>query len=82
MTGSGSIPVPVSVSSPWSNTSQINLVIGLQTGNTTNVTLPSPVPAPKYATLLIVGNQGLDPTDIMYKNGTGASVAEWAILGM
>lgn len=55
--------------------------IAIPTGNTTNVTLPSPIPAARYASLLIIGNQGLDETDTQYKNGTGATVAEWAILG-
>ena len=50
-------------------------------GNTTNVTLSSPVAASKYASLLIVGNQALEPVDVEAKNGTGATVAEWAILG-
>ncbi|KAJ6191046.1 hypothetical protein N7519_001067 [Penicillium mononematosum] len=56
-------------------------VIAIPTGNTTNVALPSPVPAARYATLLIVGNQALDSVDVEAKNGTGATVAEWAILG-
>jgi hypothetical protein len=47
--------------------------ITLPSGNTTNVTLSSPVPAARYASLLIVGNQAQD--------GTGATVAEWAIIG-
>ncbi|KAI4146516.1 MAG: hypothetical protein L6R39_003435 [Caloplaca ligustica] len=44
--------------------------------NTTNITLPSPVYSGQYATLQIQGNQ-VDS----YNNGTGGSVAEWAILG-
>lgn len=56
-------------------------IIAIPTGNTTNVTLPSPVPAARYASLLIVGNQALDSVDVEAKNGTGATVAEWAILG-
>ncbi|KAF7523387.1 hypothetical protein PCG10_006589 [Penicillium crustosum] len=56
-------------------------IIAIPTGNTTNVTLSSPVPAARYASLLIVGNQALDSVDVEAKNGTGATVAEWAILG-
>jgi hypothetical protein len=56
-------------------------IIAIPTGNTTNVTLSSPVPAARYASLLIVGNQALDPVDVEAKNGTGATVAEWVILG-
>lgn len=46
-------------------------------GNTTDIQLPGPVPAPRFATLLIVGNQALGEQPL---NGTGATVAEWAIL--
>ncbi|KAJ5535066.1 hypothetical protein N7527_001320 [Penicillium freii] len=56
-------------------------IIAIPTGNTTNVTLSSPVPAARYASLLIVGNQALDSVDVEAKNGTGATVAEWAIIG-
>lgn len=56
-------------------------IIAIPTGNTTNVTLSSPVPAARYASLLIVGNQALDSVDLKAKNGTGATVSEWAILG-
>ncbi|EWG55507.1 acid trehalase [Fusarium verticillioides 7600] len=52
----------------------------MPTGNTTNVTLPEPVPLSRYATLLIAGNQALDAVDVKAGNGTGATVAEWAIL--
>jgi hypothetical protein len=55
--------------------------IAIPVGNTTNVTLSSPVPAAKFASLLIVGNQALDEVDIKAGNGTGATVAEWAIIG-
>jgi len=55
--------------------------IAIPTGNSTNVTLSSPVPAARYASLLIVGNQALGPADVEAKNGTGATVAEWAIIG-
>ncbi|KAJ5774879.1 hypothetical protein N7457_009775 [Penicillium paradoxum] len=56
-------------------------VIAIPTGNTTNVTLSSPVRAARYASLLIVGNQALDSVDVEARNGTGATVAEWAIIG-
>lgn len=49
-------------------------------GNTTNVTLPEPLVAKKYATLIINGNQALGEEETKAGNGTGASVAEWAIL--
>ncbi|KAJ5691973.1 hypothetical protein N7462_001396 [Penicillium macrosclerotiorum] len=69
----------VTLSDPY--TSETNLdAIAIPTGNTTNVTLCSPVPAAKYASLLIVGNQGLEEVDIQAQNGTGATVAEWVIL--
>lgn len=44
--------------------------------NTTNITLDTPVYSGNYATLKVQGNQ-VDT----YNNGTGATVAEWAILG-
>ncbi|KAJ5208050.1 hypothetical protein N7449_002429 [Penicillium cf. viridicatum] len=56
-------------------------IIAIPTGNITNVTLSYPVPAARYASLLIVGNQALDSVDVEARNGTGATVAEWAILG-
>lgn len=55
--------------------------IAIPVGNTTNVTLSSPVPVARFASLLIVGNQALDEVDIKAGNGTGATVAEWAIIG-
>ncbi|CAL5866683.1 uncharacterized protein PFLUO_LOCUS893 [Penicillium psychrofluorescens] len=68
-------------SNPY-NTVTTNLdAVVIPTGNTTNVTLSSPVPAARYASLLIVGNQALSPVDVQAKNGTGATVAEWAIIG-
>lgn len=71
----------VNLSDPYNaNTTNLD-AIAMPVGNTTNVTLSSPVPASKYASLLIVGNQALDPIDVEAKNGTGATVAEWAILG-
>ena len=47
--------------------------------NTTNVTLGMPVYSGRYATLTIQGNQALAGTSLA-KNGTGASVAEFAIV--
>lgn len=47
--------------------------------NTTNVTLTSPVWSGRFATLTIRGNRALEGT-AEAKNGTGASVAEWAIV--
>ncbi|CAI7678969.1 unnamed protein product [Penicillium pancosmium] len=71
----------VNLSDPYNaNTTNLD-AIALPIGNTTNVTLPSAIPAAKFASLLIVGNQALDAADIQAKNGTGATVAEWAILG-
>ncbi|KAJ5110621.1 Six-hairpin glycosidase [Penicillium argentinense] len=71
----------IKLSDPYDVNSTNLDAIAIPTGNTTNVTLPSAVPAAQYATLLILGNQGLDPVDVEAKNGTGATVAEWAILG-
>ncbi len=47
--------------------------------NTTNVTLDAPVWSGKYAILTIKGNRALDGTPDE-KNGTGASVAEFAVV--
>lgn len=55
--------------------------IAMPTSNSTNVTLSSPVTAAQYASLLIIGNQGLDAVDSAAGNGTGATVAEWGIIG-
>lgn len=64
----------VTVESPY-KASEAALLLPYRS-NTTNVTLPEPVYAAQFATLEIVGNQGLeDPV-----NGTGATVAEWAVL--
>ena len=51
-------------------------VIRKYTSNTTNVELDSPVYSGRFATLQIKGNQA-DPAE----NATGATVAEWAIIG-
>ncbi|KAJ6023904.1 hypothetical protein N7540_004701 [Penicillium herquei] len=69
----------ISISNPY-DAKVANEVVA-PTSNTTNVTLSNPVFAAKYASLFIIGNQDLDAVDVLYKNGTGATVAEWAILG-
>ncbi|KAJ5930948.1 hypothetical protein N7466_006441 [Penicillium verhagenii] len=71
----------IALSDPYDATTTNLDTVVIPTGNTTNVTLPSPIPATQYASLLILGNQGLDAVDVQYMNGTGATVAEWAILG-
>ena len=48
-------------------------------GNTTNVTLERPVWSGRYATLTILGNRATEGTADEF-NGTGATVAEWAIV--
>ncbi|KHN93954.1 acid trehalase [Metarhizium album ARSEF 1941] len=70
----------VELSKPYSAQSTNLDVIAIPVGNTTNVTLSEPVPAARYATLLITGNQALGRVDIDAKNGTGATVAEWAVI--
>lgn len=55
--------------------------IAIPIGNTTNVTLSKPTYMSRYATLLITGNQALDEIEIRKGNGTGATVAEWVIIG-
>ncbi|KAI4202130.1 MAG: hypothetical protein LQ350_002797 [Teloschistes chrysophthalmus] len=65
----------VSISVPYdaNNTALITPYVS----NTTNITLETPVYSGLYATLQIQGNQ-VDS----FNNGTGATVAEWAIIGM
>ena len=71
----------IDLSSPYI-ASKTNLdEIAIPVGNTTNVTLSSAIPASRYASLLITGNQALDEVDVEAKNGTGATVAEWVIIG-
>ncbi|EER28261.1 Acid trehalase precursor, putative [Coccidioides posadasii C735 delta SOWgp] len=71
----------IAVSDPYKpNVTDLNKIMRYK-GNTTNVTLSSPVPVTKFATLLISGNQGLGDAEIKAGNGTGATVAEWSILG-
>ncbi len=64
----------VDVSVPY-NTTEINLITPYMS-NTTNATLSPAVWSGAYATLMIQGNQATNLT-----NSTGATVAEWAILG-
>ncbi|KAL8729593.1 MAG: hypothetical protein Q9166_004673 [cf. Caloplaca sp. 2 TL-2023] len=67
--------VEVEISIPYdANTTYI---VAPYVSNATNITLDTPVYSGQYATLQIQGNQ-IDA----YNNGTGATVAEWAILGM
>ncbi|KAL8929031.1 MAG: hypothetical protein Q9208_001474 [Pyrenodesmia sp. 3 TL-2023] len=66
--------VSVNVSMPYDANS--TYLITPYMSNMTNITLTSPVYSGQYATLQIQGNQ-VDS----FNNGTGGSVAEWAILG-
>ena len=62
------------ISVPY-NASEVALITPYMS-NTTNVTLNPPVWSGGYATLEIQGNQASNAT-----NSTGATVAEWAIVG-
>jgi len=64
----------VQISVPY-NATEINMVLPYMS-NTTTVTLSPPVWSGDYATLSIQGNQASSAT-----NSTGATVAEWAIVG-
>ena len=66
----------IDISTPY-NATEVGLVRPYMS-NTTNITLPIPVYSGKYATLTIQGNQGDSSESI---NGTGATVAEFAIIG-
>ena len=67
----------VKQSKPYdANTTDLDEVV-MPTGNTTQIHLSQPAPASRFATLLIVGNQALGAESL---NGTGAKVAEWAIV--
>lgn len=70
----------ISVSDPYNPKTTDLDAINIPRGNSTNVTLSNPVPVPRFATLLIVGNQALSEAEVQAKNGTGATVAEWSIL--
>ena len=67
----------VQVSSPYVAKKAAEIVP--YASNTTNVTLNKPVWSGKYATLTISGNRATEGTPDA-KNGTGASVAEFAII--
>ncbi|PGH17473.1 hypothetical protein AJ79_01073 [Helicocarpus griseus UAMH5409] len=70
----------IPLSNPYDpETTDLNIIMRYM-GNTTNVTLPQPVPATRFATLFVFGNQALDDVDRRVGNGTGATVAEWSIL--
>lgn len=66
--------VKVEISIPYDANN--TYIVAPYVSNTTNITLDSPVHSGQYATLQIQGNQ-VDS----YNNGSGATVAEWAILG-
>ncbi|PGH23029.1 hypothetical protein AJ80_02944 [Polytolypa hystricis UAMH7299] len=70
----------ISMSDPYDPETWDLNIISLPKGNTTNVTLSTPLPATRFATLLISGNQGLGEAELKAGNGTGASVAEWSII--
>ncbi|KAJ5219710.1 hypothetical protein N7468_008914 [Penicillium chermesinum] len=70
----------IKISNPYDEATTDLDAIAIPVGNTTDVTLDNPVPAARYASLFIVGNQALGDIDVKYKNGTGATVAEWAII--
>lgn len=71
--------IDVKLSNPYNASSNADAIV-IPSGNTTNFTFSNPVPAPRFATLFVQGNQGLDKVDVQNGNGTGATVAEWAIL--
>jgi hypothetical protein len=64
----------ISISEPYNPAAQAAIVP--YSGNTTNFSLSKPVWSGTYARLVIKGNQN-DPAP----NATGATVAEWAIIG-
>jgi len=68
----------VAISNMYSATNAAMIVAYMS--NTTNVSLSSPVYSGRYATLTISGNHANDGT-ADERNGTGATVAEWAIIG-
>lgn len=67
----------VSVSAPYNASAAADIVP--YSSNTTAVTLATPVWSAEYATLEIAGNAALAGTSDE-RNGTGATVAEWAIV--
>ncbi|EDN11126.1 glycosyl hydrolase [Histoplasma capsulatum] len=70
----------ITLSNPYNPATTDLNIIARYTGNTTNVTLARPVPATRFATLFMWGNQALDNVDRRAGNGSGATVAEWSIL--
>lgn len=71
----------IAVSNPYDPmTTDLNEIVPYR-GNTTNVTLDEPVPVARFATLLVRGSQALGQREVKAGNGTGATVAEWSILG-
>ncbi|BDD63868.1 hypothetical protein MAP00_008726 [Monascus purpureus] len=71
----------IALSNPYDPLKTDPNVVKLPSANTTNVTLPEPVPVPRFASLFVSGNQALSPEDIEAKNGTGATVGGFSILG-
>ncbi|EER44885.1 acid trehalase [Histoplasma capsulatum H143] len=70
----------ITLSNPYNPATTDLNIIARYAGNTTNVTLARAVPATRFATLFIWGNQALDNVDRRAGNGSGATVAEWSIL--
>jgi trehalose/maltose hydrolase-like predicted phosphorylase len=67
----------VRISNPFEISQQF--VIRPYSSNSTNVTLETPVWSALYATLEVTGNQAEIGT-VNEKNGTGATIAEWALI--
>lgn len=67
----------VNISSPYNAQANDN-DIHLEPGNSSSVTWAAK--SAKYATLWVEGNQALGAREVQYKNGTGATVAEFAVL--
>ena len=64
----------ITVSKPYNET-EVDVIVPYMS-NTTDVVLETEVWSGRYATLVIEGNQSSNAT-----NSTGATVAEWAIVG-
>lgn len=73
-----SMSFKVNISSPFNAENVNDNDIRLQKGNSSTVSWT--VKSKKFATLFIEGNQGLGALELQYKNGTGATVAEFAVL--
>jgi hypothetical protein len=78
--GSASVSLNITISSPYNASSYNANNIALSSSNTTNYAFPAPVPKSRYATLYVQGNLALNETETKAGNGTGATVAEWAVL--